>query len=356
MNAEPARGGARRPLFGVELHEYFDARTVLDEILLAERLGYDAVWLGDSQLIWRELYALMGAAAATTDRVLLGTGVTNPRTRHLSVTAGALVTLQELSAGRILAGIGVGDSAVKVLGERPVSRAFLKEYVADTRTLGEGGVVSTPGADLHLAFGGPGKTPPILIAASGPKMLRLAGEIGDGAIVTRRARAGTVLTAMLDVVREGRRAADRASLPFRTCLSASVAVHPDRTPAIQAVRPHVASTLRLVHWELSDAAREARDRINETYDIYQHMNPGAGHADLVPDEVVSEFAIAGTAEDCINQAVDLFGAGVDEITIRPYGVLGASRATTIEQFARDVMDPLRDRLGDQAGHPAAGPA
>jgi 5,10-methylenetetrahydromethanopterin reductase len=285
--------------------------------------------------------------------------VTNPVTRHVSITASALVTLQELSGGRILAGIGIGDSAVKTLGQKPVSRATLAQYVADVRGLAAGDRVASPNGELHLNFGGPGKTPPMIIAASGPKMLELAGEIGDGAIVTRRAQAGPVLAAMLKRVTAGRQAAGREATPFRTCLSASFAVHPDRDPAIQAVRPHVASTLRHVHWAMSDAAKAASERIARAYDIYQHMNPEAIHADLVPDDVVTEFAIAGAPAECIEQAVGLFRAGIDEITIRPYGVLGASRAQTIEQFASEVIGPVRARLQDETRPaypvPAAGP-
>jgi alkanesulfonate monooxygenase SsuD/methylene tetrahydromethanopterin reductase-like flavin-dependent oxidoreductase (luciferase family) len=178
-------------------------------------------------------------------------------------------------------------------------------------------------------------------------MLELAGEIGDGAVVTRRAQAGPVLAAMLERIAVGRATAGRDGLPFRTCLSASFAVHPEREPAIQAVRPHVASTLRHVHWAMSEAAQAASERIARAYDIYQHMNPAAIHADLVPDEVVTEFAIAGAPADCVAQAIALFRAGVDEITIRPYGVLGASRAETIEQFAREVISPVRERLRDE---------
>src|SRR3954454_15986162 len=70
--------GVSEPRFGVELHEYLDAPTVLAEAQQAEALGYASVWLADSQLIWRELYVLLGAVAATTTHVTLGTGVTNP--------------------------------------------------------------------------------------------------------------------------------------------------------------------------------------------------------------------------------------------------------------------------------------
>ena len=109
-----------RRCFGVELYEYLDARTVLEEVQLAEELGYDSVWLGDSQLIWRELYVLLGAAATTTARVALGVGV-EPVTRHLAVTASAIATMQELSRGRAILGVGVGDSAVHTAGLAPVT-------------------------------------------------------------------------------------------------------------------------------------------------------------------------------------------------------------------------------------------
>src|SRR5690242_7570398 len=71
--------------FGLEIHQYLDASTCLEEAVAAERLGYDAVWFGDSQMIWREAYVLLGAAAAQTSRIDLGIGVTNPYTRHIGV-------------------------------------------------------------------------------------------------------------------------------------------------------------------------------------------------------------------------------------------------------------------------------
>ena len=347
MTASPGR-----PLFGVELHEYLDAPTILEEVRLAEEVGYDAVWLGDSQLIWRELYVLLGAAAASTSRVTLGSGVTNPITRDPAVTASALVTLQELAPGRIIAGIGVGDSALAVLGRQPAPMSQLERTVREIRGLAEGGEVDRDGTTMRLTFGVPGGCPPIVIGASGPRMLELAGRIGDGVIVTRQARAGPTLTAMLGNVQAGRLARDETVRPFRVCLSAAAAVHPSGTPAIHAVRPHVASTLRArIHWPLSDAASNARDRIAAAYDFYQHMDPAAVHATLVPDDVVTQFAIAGTAEQCVGQAQALFDAGVDEITIRPYGVDGGSRADTIRAFAEQVMRPLLESLAVRSGAP-----
>src|SRR3990167_6673796 len=83
------------------------ARETLRLAKLAEELGYEGVWVGDSHIIWREMYTLMGAIAAQTSRVFLGSGVTHPRVRHLSVTASAMATLAELAPDRIRLGIGI---------------------------------------------------------------------------------------------------------------------------------------------------------------------------------------------------------------------------------------------------------
>src|SRR5689334_2212370 len=130
-----------RRCFGVELYEYLDALTVLEEVQLAEELGYDTVWLGDSQSIWRELYVLLGAAATTTTQIALGIGVTNPVTRHLAVTASALATTQELSRGRAILGVGVGDSAVRTVGLAPATRAEMTRFVETVRSLIRGEAV-----------------------------------------------------------------------------------------------------------------------------------------------------------------------------------------------------------------------
>src|SRR5690349_17314476 len=149
--------------FGVELYEYLEARTVLEEVQLAEALGYDTVWLADSQLIWRELYVLLGAAATTTSRIALGVGVTNPATRHPAVTASAITTAQELSHGRAILGVGVGDSAVHTVGLTPATRAEMTEFVETVRSLCKGEAVQGPAREMRLAFGSERTCPPIVV-------------------------------------------------------------------------------------------------------------------------------------------------------------------------------------------------
>ena len=125
--------------FGVEIHPYYDVPTLMHEITLAEELGYDQVWIGDSQLIWREMYVLLGAAAQATSGILLGSGVTNPMTRVSAVTASAAATLQELSGGRLTLGIGNGFTSVNTMGRRPPPwRGWSKPSTRSGRSAGGG--------------------------------------------------------------------------------------------------------------------------------------------------------------------------------------------------------------------------
>lgn len=323
--------------FGLEIHQYLDAPTCLEEALAAERLGYDAVWFGDSQMIWREAYVLLGAAAAQTSRVDLGIGVTNPHTRHIGVTAGAMLTLQELSGDRAMLGVGVGHTSVATIGARRSTRAELSQWVGDIRRLFQGEEVGT----MRLAYGSAAKPPPIFVAGSGPKMLHQAGAIGDGVIIAGQAGQPEGVAAALEHVRAGQHTPTVRSHNLTVCLGIAAAVAVDRQQALDAVRPHAATGLQSPLARLSGAALEARERLRTTYDAYQHLHPTATFASVVPDEVIREFCLAGTPDECAAQAEALFDAGVDEITIRPYAVAGSSRLEMIETFARDVVGRLR---------------
>ncbi|HEY7064044.1 MAG TPA: LLM class flavin-dependent oxidoreductase [Chloroflexota bacterium] len=332
------------PAFGVELFQ-FPPRVTLDDVRRAEQLGYDAAWLGDSQFIWRDLYVLLGAAAVQTSKVALGSSLSNPVTRVASVTAGAIATLNELSGGRARLGIGVGGTSTGILGVPSATRAQLAAYIREVRALCAGEPVpGARGGETRLMYANAETRPPVYIGGSGPKVLALAGEIGDGVIIGGGTSSPARLEAKLGAVHEGRARA-KTDRPFRVCLSVTTAVHADRSLAMAAVRPAVAVNLRFTDpaWPLSEAARAAREAVNALYRDEEHMNPAIADkfAQALPDEVIDEFAIAGTPAECLAKARAIFAAGVDEIMIHPYGVAGGSRGDTIETFAREVIAPLR---------------
>src|SRR5439155_7430409 len=133
----------------------------------AEAAGFEYGWLFDSHVLWREPYVLLTLMAQATNRMRLGTCVTNPATREPSVTASALAVLDELSGGRMDLGIGRGDSARRVLGKPPTSMKTLEEAISVIRDLVEGRAVTFEGTELAFPWTGKWKLP-IWVAGYGP--------------------------------------------------------------------------------------------------------------------------------------------------------------------------------------------
>ena len=130
-------------------------------------------------------------------------------TRVSAVTASAAATLQELSGGRLTLGIGNGFTSVNTMGRRPATLARLEQTVDEIWALCGGRRVPLESGDMRLMFAAPDQCPPIAVAASGPKMLRLAGRIADGVILARVAMEGDMLARMLACVDDGRRSSPR---------------------------------------------------------------------------------------------------------------------------------------------------
>ena len=129
----------------------FPSSAIQSELHLAttaDELGYSHVWFGDSQLIWREAYITLGAAALRIRHAVLGPAVTNPATRDLSVTASAMATLHELTGGRCVLGIGIGDSALRTLGRKRTTVDTLETAIRGIRGLLGGGPLERDGIDV----------------------------------------------------------------------------------------------------------------------------------------------------------------------------------------------------------------
>src|SRR5437899_4891680 len=140
--------------FGFTLKPDHPLERVASLTRLAESAGFTHGWLFDSHVLWREPYVLLTLMAQATERMRLGTCVTNPATREPSVTASALAVLNEVSGGRMDLGIGRGDSARRVLGKPPTSMATLEEAIAVIRDLVEGRAVTYEGTELQLPWSG----------------------------------------------------------------------------------------------------------------------------------------------------------------------------------------------------------
>ena len=136
--------------FGVGLFPTEPLPRMVELAKLSERLGYSNIWIGDSHLIWREAYVNMVAAALNTSKVRLGTGVTNPLTRHPSVIASIYATLEELAPGRFIIGMGLGDSSVETMGMKPAKLAYFEKTLREMRDLLAGREVQIETGKIHL--------------------------------------------------------------------------------------------------------------------------------------------------------------------------------------------------------------
>ena len=152
-----------------------------------ESLGLRHLWLTDSSLHARNCYSYLTLAATRSSRLLLGTAVTNPATRHPAITAAAAATVDEVSGGRMILGIGAGDRPLLALGFQPSPLATLEAAISGIRRLWHGEEVDlqSPGFTMsgaHLRF--PARAGiPVFVSASGPRTLELAGRVADGVIL-----------------------------------------------------------------------------------------------------------------------------------------------------------------------------
>lgn len=275
-----------------------------------EELGYDGVWVPDSPLLWREAHGLLGAIGASTRRVALGTAVTNPVTRRLTVTAGALLTLAELSGGRAVLGISTGDSALRTEGLKPARVDELRSALADLRRLLAGGAAS---ARIAYADGAP--RVPIYVAATGPRMLALAGEVADGVILMNGVSEPR-LSAAIDVVRTAADAAGRDPAEVRVVVWTACVAADDERAAIDAVKYNVArAVLRAMPGEPDERVTSTAARLRARYDYDEHGRPDAGFAELVPDELVPLFALAGSPADVRRRIRELAALDVAELAL-----------------------------------------
>ena len=302
---------------------------------LSEQLGFSHIWVGDSHLIWREAYVNLAAAALNTSTVKLGTGVTNPLTRHPSVVASTYATLEELAPGRFIVGIGLGDSSVETMGMKPAKLEYFEKTIQQMRELLSGKEVQLDTGKIHLLH--PSKSRiPVYIAASGPKMLELSGRIADGIIVLVGVADEYIVHAK-ERIAAGARAAGRRLEDINLVLWVPCAVA-DNAPAKDAVKAHVARVVaHPLPYVLDPKEQKVLAEIRKTYDYYHHMDQQANHAEVIPDWLVDKFAIAGTSKECRARVEKLKGSGINQIAIIPYGVGGADRADTLREFAAAVF-------------------
>src|SRR5262252_8254883 len=173
-----------------------------------EAAGFDGAGILDSQLLCRDTFATMALAAAHTSRLTLFPAVTNPFTRHASVLAGAIQTVEELAPGRVKFVIGTGYTSASTIGRKPATLAEMRACIGTVRGLIAGKTVDFDGTPGRLTFIS-GRRIPVIMAASGPKAIEVAGEIADGALLLVGFNRGIVQSALEHLERGAKRSGRR---------------------------------------------------------------------------------------------------------------------------------------------------
>ncbi|MFC5824697.1 LLM class flavin-dependent oxidoreductase [Nonomuraea insulae] len=331
---------------GVRFPPASRADQIAEEVRRAERYGFDVAWIADSQLLWRDVYAAMAVAATKTDRIALATAVTNVVTRHPTVVASGINTVAELAPGRVILGLGTGDSSVKPMGIRPSKRAELQAAIEQIRALLSG--QDWEYGERRLRLRDAGGAVPVHIAASGPRTLELAGEVADG-VVTLAGVSPETLAQTRGAVRKG---LDGSGRDFEFTVGAFCKVTDDLERDAAVLKPiclHMATIggqefLRIAGIELAPPPH-----VPEVYPDMVHAEDwelAIEHASKwVTDEMAVRFArtfcLFGTVDDIVERARRAVELGATGFYLRHVGNYTLP-SELIESFGGDVLPRLRE--------------
>lgn len=314
------------------------------EILRAlEAADFDQYWSFDSHVIWQDYCTQLGwlIAQSRSDRMEFGTCVTNPVTRDPTVSASVFATMNQLTGGRMICGIGRGDSSVRVMKRRPANLAYVEEAIEIIRTLGSGQPMQIDGVDVHLEWA-EGKVP-IYVAGYGPKALRLAGRVGDGVIF--QVADPFFIEWGMGFVREGAEAAGRDPDDIVVHCAAAAYISDDLDEARNQVRwfpalvaNHIADVLRHHDPDVVPDYVAEYLKARPEYDYTQHGHRGADHSKYVPDEICDRFCVIGTVEESAAKVRELASIGVSEFNIYPYI---PNVEEVIEIYGREIVPQFR---------------
>ncbi len=319
--------------FGIGLHtptpllRRDDLQPFLDMVKMADDYGVEAIGSYDSAFIGGDNFVRTTLFAMAVERAKVGPRPTNPLTREPQVMASFLASIDSLTNGRAFMDIATGDSAVFNMGYSAATRARLEDFITCVRELIATGESSYQGRPQRIRWAGETVRSriPVSICAEGPKMLHLAGRIGDGVI------AGTGLTPhviqdTIERIHAGARAEGRDPEEVDIWFTTRTSLGEDSAAAIDGVKASVSSILNhsmRFGLEGKNLPEELKERVQtyvDGYELYDHVlssgeNPKRMEALGLTDYALERFALAGDPKDWIARIEQVAEAGAKKLWV-----------------------------------------
>jgi len=287
--------GANRMRLGIVLLPSIPMSQILELAIAAESRGVQFLGLGDSQILWRDPYITLALAASQTNSIQLGPFVTNVQTRHPSVTANTMSTLNELAPNRFFLGLGYGDSALKTIGLKKSTRPELKQSVDMMRGIWAGESIDIGGVSAKAWTRW--ENPQIWWAADGPLSCEQAGAEAE-MVIANGLMVKSHMEYMRSSIHKGALDAGRSRVPT-VAFHTGIIIDDDGLQARKAARPYLVRTLchELETW-LPGWSSAQRAEFVQKYEYMDHLKESNKMAEFVPDELIDFKVIAGTPEFC----------------------------------------------------------
>jgi probable F420-dependent oxidoreductase len=309
--------------FGVTVLPDPPYQRLIELTKLAEAHGFEYGWTYDSHVLWQESMPVMALLAHQTSTIKLGHMVTNPATRDPTVLASAYATLQDISNGRMIMGVGRGDSAVRYIGRKPMKVADFEQALAMVKPFMNGREVRWNDKDLQLKWVRP-ELPEIEmhVAGYGPKALAVAGRQGDGVII--QLADPDIIQWIMDTARKAAAEAGRDPDALKCIVSAPSHISDDLADAREQVRwfpamvsNHVQDLIDRYGTDGSVVPKVLTDYVEarKFYDYNEHSRVGAKHGEFVTDEICDRFCVLGTPEAATAKLKELESIGVDQFNV-----------------------------------------
>jgi 5,10-methylenetetrahydromethanopterin reductase len=328
---------------GVLLNAEYAAGDLIRLGELAEHLGFAHFFYVDVRF-HRECYIGLASVAMRTRRLLLGTGVTDPYSRHPAITAASIATLDELSAGRAILGLGLGGAGFRELGiQKTLPVAALRESIGMMRRLWRGERVTLDGKVVSVSNGwlefAPARSEiPIYIATQGEQISRLAGELADGVLIANTTTEQG-LEFYLRRIAEGAAKTERTLRNIDINLRWEICISPDEAAAVLVMRRRLAQRLinGYPNWGF---LKQLGVNVTPEFEALAARRDSTlldQAVEALPMEVVDANMLAGNAERVASRIAPLLRPEVTGVTIRPHACPATGIEEVMRSFVEDVM-------------------